>query len=69
MKRNCIMKKMEKTDVNKTKVFVENEEAKAALNEDIQNNVWVDLETARERLLSFVDNLENTYGNADSNLL
>lgn len=63
------MKKMEKTDVNKTKVFVENEEAKAALNEDIQNNVWVDLETARERLLSFVDNLENTYGNADSNLL
>ena len=63
------MKKMEKTNVNKTKVLVENGEAKATLNEDIQNNVWIDLETARERLLSFVDNLENTYGNADSNLL
>lgn len=63
------MKKKNKIDVNKTKVFVENEEAQTTLNEDIQNNVWVDLETARQRLLSFVNNLENTYGNADSNLL
>ena len=63
------MKKKEKTDVNKSKVFVENEEAQTTINEDIQNNIWVDLETARQRLLSFVDNLENTYGNADSKLL
>lgn len=63
MKKDNTMKKHAVTDINGTK----KSNIKTTVNEDIQNSCWMDLEAARQRLHSFVDNLENTYGNADSN--
>ncbi len=55
------------TEVNNNNTLEKNKGAKSGLNEEIQNERWMDIETARQRLYSFVDKLENTYGNANSN--
>lgn len=65
MKKNNTMKKKKVTDFNGTKVLIKNRTVKSRLNEEIKNVCWMDLETARQRLHSFVDKLEKKYGNTD----
>ena len=67
MEKDNIMKGNEVAGENKAEIVVENGAVKTTLNENSRNTGWMDLETARQRLHSFVDNLEKTYGNADSN--
>lgn len=46
MKKKNIMKKSTVTDINGTKVFIENGEVKTVLSEQIQQSGYMDIESA-----------------------
>ena len=55
MRKNNIMKKSTVTDINGTKVFIENGEVKTVLSEQIQQSGYMDIETAFQIIHEAVD--------------
>lgn len=55
MKKKNIMKKSTVTDINGTKVFIENGEVKTVLSEQIQQSGYMDIESAFQIIHEAVD--------------
>ncbi len=55
MRKKNIMKKSTVTDINGTKVFIENGEVKTVLSEQIQQSGYMDIESAFQIIHEAVD--------------
>ena len=55
MRKKNIMKKSTVTDINGTKVFIENGEVKTVLSEQIQKSGYMDIESAFQIIHEAVD--------------